>query len=106
MVYIRVQSEWIQGIKEARESDEELQKLKEKTQDEKGNDFRLDIKGLLCFRGRCCVPNQKMIFCVTVLMLNSSLFHANRGQSVPKNCYRTEPFFLLNCSSLTLGPLA
>jgi predicted ATP-grasp superfamily ATP-dependent carboligase len=57
MFNIRVQLEWLQWLKKAQAFDEELSKLKEKTQEKEGNDFHLDEKGLLCFRGRCCVPN-------------------------------------------------
>jgi hypothetical protein len=36
-------------LREAQESDEELQKLKEKTQENEGNDFHLDEEGLQYF---------------------------------------------------------
>jgi hypothetical protein len=61
MTNVQVQLEWLQCVKEAQESDEELQKLKDETQENKGNNFHFDKEGLLCFKGRCCVLNREDI---------------------------------------------
>jgi hypothetical protein len=51
MTNIRVQPKWLQKLKEAQETDKELQQLKRKTQEKNGSDFQVDGDGLLCFRG-------------------------------------------------------
>jgi hypothetical protein len=56
---VRVQPKWL--IRETQETNEELKQLREKIQERDGGDFRMDDDGLLCFRGQCCVPNQKDI---------------------------------------------
>jgi hypothetical protein len=61
MTNIRVQLEWLQQLREAQETDEELQKISEKIRRGEGKEFHLDDNGLLCFRDRYCLPNQEDI---------------------------------------------
>jgi hypothetical protein len=61
MTNIRLQLEWLQQLKEAQETDEELQKIKGKIKRDEEKDFHLDDNRLLCFRNRYCMPNREDI---------------------------------------------
>jgi hypothetical protein len=67
-------------LKEAQESNEELQKLKEKTQEKKGSDFHLDNEGLLYFKGRCCISNQEDIKQEILAEAHQSKFSMHPGE--------------------------
>jgi len=46
-------------IKEAQQDDEEIQKLKAKTGEDKASEFRIDAQGTLWYQNRICVPEKE-----------------------------------------------